>query len=186
MRRRLHMLIDDDGFVVLILSTYAVGLLVVAAKSVTPDTWLAIVGGREIIGHGLPHHDHLTVIASGRRWIDQQWLAHVVFYGLYKVGGLKLITFANAVSGLAAATAAAAFARRRGATARAVGWTSAVALVPFLAFAVTPRAQSLVYPLFVAGCWLLVSDALKDPLDASGWSFRCLSCGQTSMARLSS
>src|SRR3954451_2641680 len=39
------------------------------------DGWLAILGGREIVAHGLPSHDALTIWTHGREWVDQQWLA---------------------------------------------------------------------------------------------------------------
>src|SRR5688572_26980309 len=44
------------------------------------DTWMVILGGREVVEHGLPSHDTLTIWTQGREWIDQQWLAQLVFY----------------------------------------------------------------------------------------------------------
>ena len=46
------------------------------------DGWLVILGGREIVHHGLPSHDNLTIWTHGREWVDQQWLAQLLFYGL--------------------------------------------------------------------------------------------------------
>ncbi len=45
------------------------------------DSWMTLVGGREIVEHGLPHHDAIGVITAGRTWTDQQWLAQLAFYG---------------------------------------------------------------------------------------------------------
>src|SRR4051794_24550469 len=64
-------------------------VLSAAPGLVVQDTWLTLVSGREIIQHGLPLTDHLTVLGQGRPWIDQQWLGHVAFYGVDRVGGLK-------------------------------------------------------------------------------------------------
>ena len=44
------------------------------------DSWLALVDGRLIAQHGLPHTDTLTVWTLGRHWIDQQWASHLVLY----------------------------------------------------------------------------------------------------------
>ena len=54
----------------------------------TQDSWLALIGGRDVAAHGIPHQDTLFVITHGARWIDQQWLAQLVIYDLYKAGGL--------------------------------------------------------------------------------------------------
>jgi hypothetical protein len=140
-------------------ATYGVALLVVSARSAPPDTWLGIVAGREIFQHGLPQTDSLTVLGAGRDWIDQQWLAHAAFYGLFELGGMTLILFVNAALGVLSVAAAMLVAAGRGASVRATGWIAATAMVPFLAFAVTPRAQSFVYPLFVVAAALLVADA---------------------------
>lgn len=153
--------LDRQGFLVLMLCVYGVALLLVSARSAPPDTWLGVVAGREIFEHGLPHTDTLTVLGAGREWIDQQWLAHAVFYALFAAGGMKLILFANALLGGVAIGGAMAVARRHGATVRATGWVAACSMVPFLAFAVTPRAQSFVYGLFVLVAALLVADARR-------------------------
>src|SRR5919201_3325250 len=50
---------------------------------VAADSWLNLLGGREILNHGIPHHDTLAVLSRGRDWIDQQWLANLAYYSLY-------------------------------------------------------------------------------------------------------
>ena len=62
----------------------------------SPDGWYAFLGGDLIVHHGLPSHDTLTVWGHGRRWVDQQWLAQLAYYGLYALGGLRLALLANA------------------------------------------------------------------------------------------
>jgi hypothetical protein len=44
------------------------------------------VSGREVAQHGLPHHDSLTLWTLGARWIDQQWLGQLFYYGLARRG----------------------------------------------------------------------------------------------------
>lgn len=80
------------------------------------DSWLTLLGGREILAHGLPHHDSLAIVSHGRSWIDQQWLAHLAFYGLYKVGGYGLVLRANVLLYLAPLALCLVAARRRGAS----------------------------------------------------------------------
>src|SRR4051795_13489435 len=72
---------EREGLLVLVLAAYAAALLLTATGT-APDTWLAVVSGREV-AHGLPSVNHLTILAAGARWVDQQWLAQLVFYGAY-------------------------------------------------------------------------------------------------------
>ena len=48
-----------------------------AASPIAGDSWLALVGGREIVRHGLPSHDTLSALGHGRQWIDQAWLGQL-------------------------------------------------------------------------------------------------------------
>jgi hypothetical protein len=123
------------------------------------DTWLAVLGGREIVAHGLPTHDTFTIWSHGRDWIDQQWLAQLAFYGLYALGGIKLSLAAHAVVVGAAFTSAIVFARRRGASSRSICWI-AIPVVFLLTWGTwTARAQSFAVLLFVLLVAVLVRDA---------------------------
>ena len=136
------------------LALLAVAVVVTGPGLVVQDSWLALVSGRELVAHGLPAVDHLTVMASGHHWVDQQWLAQLVLYGAARIGGVGL---AFAVCALAVVTAfglVAHIAHRRGA--------SPVVLLVFLAWAVVAapwglqmRAQALALPLFALTLWLL-------------------------------
>jgi hypothetical protein len=126
------------------------------------DGWLALVAGRIIAAHGIPHHDYLTVMAHGVRWIDQQWLAQLVIYELQHVGGLALFAAVYiGLTGLALAIAIAA-ARRLGGLDRHIVAALPVAAFFYLATAVSIRTQGFAYPLFAASLWLLAADARKD------------------------
>src|SRR5207302_10319557 len=63
-----------------------IGLASFSPALVTQDFWLALVSGREVAEHGLPHVDYLTVMASGHHWVDQQWLAQLVLFELGRIG----------------------------------------------------------------------------------------------------
>lgn len=141
-------------------------LLAEAHDGIHPDTWLAILAGREIVAHGLSHPT-VTVLAQGQQWIDQQWLAKLIDYGLYRAGGLGLLSLANALSLLGALIGAVLAARSLGARARAVLWVLPLSYWCFTV-GVTVRPQAFAYPLFVVIVWLLIRD-LQAPRRAVFW-----------------
>lgn len=132
-----------------------VGLSVVAAftawgsRAVSTDGWLSLVAGREIVRRGLPTHDRLTVLGSGRDWIDQQWLGQLTAYGVHAATGLGGLVALNIVLVAGTYVGAMLVAVRRGATPRAVAAIALVGLLPYFATANPIRTQSLAYPLFV-------------------------------------
>src|ERR1019366_2133341 len=60
-------------------------------SGVISDAWLTILGGRAVAHSGPPHHDPFTLLSLGHRWVDQQWLAQIGFYGLWSGGGWRLV-----------------------------------------------------------------------------------------------
>jgi hypothetical protein len=160
-RGRLPHFLDENGLIVVVLGIFAVVMLATLRRGLAPDGWMALVSGREIVRHGLPSHDSLTIWANGRRWVDQQWLAQLVLYGIWRIGGLKLALFVHAALAIGALTGAAALARHLGASARSTTWICVPVLIAYYPGAAVLRPQSFAYPLFVAVFWLLVSDQLK-------------------------
>ena len=51
------------------------------------DSYYDLYAGRYILRHGMPHRNVVTVASHGAPWIDQQWLAHVIYYGAWAAGG---------------------------------------------------------------------------------------------------
>ncbi len=128
------------------------------------DGWLAMVAGRIIAEHGIPHHDFLTVMAYGVPWHDQQWLAQLIIYELYQLGGMALFTiFYVVLTGLSFAGAI-AVARSLGADDRHITWMLPIGGFFYLATAVSIRTQGFAYPLFVCTLWLLAT-AVRRPED---------------------
>jgi hypothetical protein len=151
--------IEQNGTVVMLFSA-AVYLLVANLPSgVQSDGWLALLAGREIVAHGLPSHDTLTVWAHGRQWIDQQWLAQVALYGVQRFGGYRLVMLFHATLVLGGFGAACAIARRRGASALSVTWIGVLGLLAYFPEAAIMRAQSFAYVFFVAVVALLFADS---------------------------
>ena len=76
--------LEENGLLVIVLGAFAIVLVLALRKELVVDGWLALVSGRWIAQHGLPSHDTLTVWTHGRRWTDQQWLAQLALYGLWR------------------------------------------------------------------------------------------------------
>jgi hypothetical protein len=135
----------------------ALGLLSLAPLRIRADTWFDLVAGRDIVQHGLPHSDRLMAFTAGHPWQDQQWLAHLMSYGLFDLGGLPLVAFADAGCLVLALSIAILAARSFGGSPL---WIAAVAS-PLILIQVPSetRAQSFAMPLFAALVWLLSRDA---------------------------
>jgi hypothetical protein len=127
-------------------------------QRVGQDGWFALLGGREVVRHGLPSTDTLTYWTAGRHWVDQQWLGQLASYGLYHVGGLKLFALAHVLLAMSAVAIACIAARRGGASPRAVVWVAVVSIYLFALSAGHVRTQTFAYPLFAVVLLLLLDD----------------------------
>jgi hypothetical protein len=144
------------------------GLLVVVCGALTAfwgfsapywldaDSWLTLLGGREIHEGGIPRTDALAVITHGQQWVDQQWLAQVFFWNANRLGGIRLDLLVTVALLVAPLLLAVRVARRRGA--------SPISIVPFLGLSALPltsflRAQLFSQLLFVVLFALLVRES---------------------------
>ena len=135
-------------------------VFVLARVVLIGDTWMMLVGGREVAQHGLPHRDTLFLWTQGRPWIDQQWLAQLTYYGLHVSGGVRLVLIVNTFFVVGAAATVFVFARLRGASPRAI-FLIAVLLPLMAPWALQVRAQAPAQLLFAATFGLLT---LRGPL----------------------
>ncbi len=161
-RRSLERLFGWASSEALLFPVVALFFISVAAslpRELFQDGWLVILGGREIVEHGLPSHDALAIWTQGREWVDQQWLAQLVFYGLYAVGGIKLALSAHVASAVGSFVLAVVVARRRGASTRSLCWIAIPAYFLLTWGSWNARAQSLALLLFVSVVALLIRDA---------------------------
>jgi hypothetical protein len=154
--RRLRTLLERNPFPIALVSLVGIVLLTTFAPSlVVGDTWLTLMAGREIVEHGLPHTEEITILGQGATWTDQQWLAQLVFYGAHELAGLRAVVVLDILLVLLALSLAAGTARSIGASARS---TFLIGLLAVLAgpWGWTIRAQSAALALFAGVLWLLV------------------------------
>src|SRR6266545_3787724 len=97
LRRRLGRALSREPFAVLVLALDALILTALLPFVVGSDSWLALVGGREVAHDWLPEHDTLTIWPHGATWVDQQWLGQLVMYGLHAAGGFRLLGVVHVV-----------------------------------------------------------------------------------------
>ncbi|HEX6490228.1 MAG TPA: hypothetical protein VF002_02500, partial [Gaiellaceae bacterium] len=141
-----------------LLAFYAALLAALAPYELVGDSWLTLASGREVAQHGLPQHDQLMALSHGARWVDQQWLAQLVFYELTRLGGIQAAACLHVFLLVSAFALAVAAARRRGCSGAVIFGAGLVCL--FLApWAWQLRAQSFAFPLFVGTLWLLCADS---------------------------
>src|SRR5437763_15747209 len=81
----------SDALLLAAVLALATGLLAYLAGAFSVDSWLALTAGRDIWQGGIPHHETLTAVGNGAPWIDQQWLAQLASYFLYRLGGLGFL-----------------------------------------------------------------------------------------------
>jgi hypothetical protein len=136
---------------------------ILVPHQLSPDGWLALVSGRLVVQDGLPRHDTLAALTTGRAWIDQQWLGQVATYGVAALGGIRLVLVANVALVVGAYLAVCAYARRRGGHPTTVAVTALLLLLPLVASMMIVRTQSLVYLPFVALVALLCRPRLTLP-----------------------
>lgn len=164
MKRTVASLSARSGYDVLLFAL--VGLIAAALMWRAPehfrtDSWLALAAGREVWNGGIPHHDLLTAISYGDRWIDQQWLGQLLTFGLDRIGGpgiLAAVAVALTAGSFGAMTVAA---RRLGAHGRALLLLMPVTAYPFFSQSWQLRTQSFAYPLFAAVVLLLIHDSRR-------------------------
>jgi hypothetical protein len=130
----------------------------VARLQTTADSYLDLVSGRLIVAHGLPHADTLTVVGHGRTWVDQQWLAQVAMYGVWRLAGTVGLGFLLALLLALAFALLTHLCIRLGAPPqRATLWVL-LAFLGSVAYT-TLRAEMFSYAAFVVTLTLLTRDA---------------------------
>jgi hypothetical protein len=130
---------------------------VMSSRYLFADSFYDLYSARYLLEHGIPHTNVVTAAAHGTPWIDQQWLAQVLFYAAWAAGGSRALAVLSALLVTSGFALLGLLMLRRGVPPpRMFIWTLA-------AFAVCLgntgiRAQSFAYPCFVLTLWLLLDD----------------------------
>ena len=151
-------LASEDTLPIVFFATVASIWLMDLVGGLAADSWLTLLGGREIVAHGLPHRDALAVVSHGRSWLDQQWLAHLFFYGLFRIGGFGLLVRVNDILFLIPLALCLIAGRKRGASPSRV---TLIALPALLFTGSFVRAQVFSQLLFVLLFLLLVAESRR-------------------------
>ena len=119
---------------------------------------MTLVAGREVVAHGLPSHEALTVLAGGSAVDRPAVVGPDRLLRGRSVGGIRLVVLLGVLSVVAAFASAVVASRLRGASARNTlfATTAAILVAPW---GWQLRAQSFALPLFV---WVLALVSL-DP-----------------------
>ena len=121
------------------------------------DTYFDLYAGRYIAEHGIPERNVVTVMAHGQPWIDQQWLAQLMFYRAWQLGGYAAVTVLSLILVSAGFALLGALMLRRGVSPISMSaWTLAALAVSY-GYA-TPRAQSFGYLFVPLVLWLVLAD----------------------------
>jgi hypothetical protein len=119
------------------------------------DTYFDLYAGRYVAQHGIPERNVVTAMAHGKPWIDQQWLAQLIYYRTWQLGGYPAVVMLSVVLVCAGITVLGALMLRRGLSPlRMCAWTVAALAVSY-GYA-TPRAQSFGYLLLPLVMWLIL------------------------------
>lgn len=151
--------VGREALLVLCVASFVTALVLRLPGQVNQDAWLALVAGRELLRGGLPTHDTLTAWTLGESWIDQQWLAHLAFYGLFALGGVALVCIVHALLTGGAYAAAVAAARLRGGSGRSVLLVLPACFWLLIFGSWQARTQSFAYLPFVSLFLLLAADS---------------------------
>ncbi len=121
------------------------------------DSYMGLVAGRYIATNGIPTAEVLTSAAKPH-WIDQQWLAHWLFYQAWTLAGYAGTALASALSVTLAFTILAALMVKRGVPGpRAFVW--ALAALGVALGGTVIRAQSFSLPLAALLLWAILADS---------------------------
>lgn len=142
---------------VAVVGVVALGTALVS-RTFSIDAFFALSFGRFIAHHGLPHHNVFTAASPGQVWIDQQWLSHLAFYGMWVLGGYRAVALMSVSLVTAGFTVLLLVMVRNGVAARRAMWWTLLAYAGCFANTAV-RPQSFGFLLFPVVIGLLLDDA---------------------------
>jgi hypothetical protein len=136
----------------------------------TLDFWWHLKIG-EIIAttHSIPRVDSFSFTATGKLFVLQNWLAELLYYGVYSLGGLQLIVFFNACVLLGAYLPIYSLCREATSSLRTA---SVVTVLAVLGSICNTRPQVYSFLMFALFYWVL--DRYRDRRKDLLWMLPCL------------
>lgn len=141
---------------------------IMSSRYLLADSFYDLYTGRYILQHGLPRQNVLTWASHGTPWVDQQWLAHVLYYLAWRAGGYPALAAASVALIASGFAGLALLMLRRGVPpTRMFAWTAAAVLAcsGFLVI----RAESFAYPCLAATLWLVTADSRAARIRPRTW-----------------
>lgn len=138
------------------------------SRYLSNDTFYDLYAGRYIFRHGLPRVNVLTVTSHGAPWVDQQWLAHVLFYGAWEAGGYAALAVLSTALVTAGFAVLGVLMLRSGVPpVRMFAWI----IVAFLASIgdTGPRAECFAFLFFALTMSLVVTDSRAERMRWRTW-----------------
>ncbi|NLI15112.1 MAG: hypothetical protein GX409_02375, partial [candidate division Zixibacteria bacterium] len=132
----------------------ALSFIIAFFKITDSDVWWHLKTGEYILAHGIPSTDPFSFTAAGSRWVTHEWLAEVLFYLLYKLGGLTLLIAFKAATSAAIAYLIFRFGRQRGISA-AICAAIAMFAVAGMSYMMYPRPHVFTFLFLAILCYLL-------------------------------
>lgn len=130
-------------------------------RELRADSYLLLFSGRDIARHGIAYQDPFAIAAGAHHYANQQWLAGLITYGAFLLGGYHaVLLLAAALIGSGYGLLAALVYRRSDSSAAVLG-CGVIALLGLIGFAFV-RAELFAIPLFVATLWLCDRDREHD------------------------
>src|SRR5215216_4681981 len=139
----------------------AIGIMGLARVPNAIDLAYHVKAGELMVAeHTLPRTDAFAWTTAGRPWLDQNWGAQLLLYGIWRLGGFPLVAVVNALLSVAAWGLVAAACRRRTANLRVIAGAILIGYVAAVAtFSARPQMFSLL--LFAAELYLLEAARIR-------------------------
>jgi hypothetical protein len=119
------------------------------------DFWWHLKAGEVIVGTGsIPRTDLFSFTAAGQSFVHQSWLTEVLYFLLYRLGGLPLLVTANTMLLVAALLPIYHLCWEATGTARVAACAAYLPAIALIAYAVV-RPQVLSFVLFSVFYWVL-------------------------------
>jgi hypothetical protein len=137
----------------------AIGLMALARVPSAIDLAYHVKVGELMVAEGaLPRTDALAWTTAGRPWLDQNWGAQLVLYGIWRLGGFPLVVVVNALVAVATWALVAAACRRRTANLRLI---AGAVLAGYAATAATFSARPQMFSLLLFAVELYLLEAAR-------------------------